>query len=160
MATKGQQRGELSKIPSSRKDAVLSTDASPARWRRGRGGRTPDPIISLFRHPEPDRGAVRGRNPETQLPVNQAAVKGREEGGAKPSRPSPAWTGRPVQIHQWKMTQAPGAERPGGFGAGPQQTGSYFPSRLVLGEATAEGKTGNGPGGGGGDRGLGGLIGD
>lgn len=44
---------------------------------------------------------------------------------------------------QWKDDTGPGAQRQAGFGAGPQQTGIC----LVLGEATAEGKTGKGRGG-------------
>lgn len=49
---------------------------------------------------------------------------------------------------QWKDDTRPGSERRAAFGPGPQQTGICLPARLVLGEATAEGKTGKGRGGG------------
>lgn len=50
-------------------------------------------------------------------------------------------------IPQWKDDTRPGSQRQAGFGPGPQQTGICSPARLVLGEATAEGKTGKGRGG-------------
>lgn len=60
------------------------------------------------------------------------------------SRAGAACQNRP----QWKDDTRPGSERQAGFGPHPQQTGICSPTRLVLEEATAEGKTGKGQGGG------------
>lgn len=90
------------------------------------------------------------------LPANAPAPKRRGKdgkrwggGGGEGSLPlfTEAGLEQPVKIDRsGKMTRA-GSQRQAGFGPGPQQTGTCPPSRLVLGEATAEGKTGNGQGG-------------